>query len=105
LRRRDWKNSVKRGRELAVFAVEEIAHCLAPGFVGFLGGLAFFGAHAALSGGAGRIGGGGFLCALGAAVGEAGFVGFEFELFFADGADFDGKRHFDSDDDFKSWLA
>jgi hypothetical protein len=33
---------------------------------------------------------------LGAAVSEAGFVGLQLELFFADGADFDGERHFGS---------
>ena len=84
----------------AVLAVEEVAHGLTAGFVGFPGGLAFFCAHAARGCGAAR-----FFCALGAAVGEAGFVGFELELLFADGADFDGERHFDSTDDFKSWRG
>jgi hypothetical protein len=44
----------------------------------------------------GWLGGAGLLSTLRAAVGKAGFVRFQFELFFADDADFDRKRHFDS---------
>jgi hypothetical protein len=78
---------------LAVLAVEEVAHRLAAGLVRFIRGLAFVGGHAALGCGTGCFGGAGFLCALGAAVCEAGFVGLQFKLLVADGADFDGKGH------------
>jgi len=81
----------------AVFAVEEVAHGLTAGFVRLFGGLAFVGGHAAPGRGVGWFGGVRLLLgALGAAVGEAGFVWFQLELFFADGADFDGERHFGS---------
>jgi hypothetical protein len=68
-------------RVLAVLAVEEVAHGVAAGGVGFA------------VGGGGRVESdefGGFRCgALGAAVGVAGLVGFELELFFADDAGLD----------------
>jgi hypothetical protein len=85
---------------LAVFAIEEVAHGLTAGFVGFFCGLAFVGVHAIFCGGVVCFG----FAALGTAVGKAGFVGFELELLFADSADFDGKRHFSSTT-IKSWLG
>jgi hypothetical protein len=80
------------GRALAVLAIEEVAHGLTTGFVRFSCVLEFVGVLAAFGSGFGLFGG----AAVGAAVGEAGFVGLQFELLFADDADFDGERHFGS---------
>src|SRR5271163_1689925 len=66
-----WTRVVLHKQRLAVFAVEEIAHYLAAGFVRFLCGLAFFCGHAALGYGVGCFG---IFAALGATVGEAGYV-------------------------------
>ena len=79
------QHSGQRGAQgrSAIFAIEEIAHGFASGGVGAFVGLQ-------------RIGGflrAFFFAAVGAAVGESGFAGFEFELFTADYAGFDGIRH------------
>ena len=78
------------GPLLAIFAVEEVAHGLPSSLVRFLRSLAFVGVHTVLG-----CGVRGFRdAALWTAVCEAGFIGLQFELFLADGADFNGKRHF-----------
>ena len=72
---------------LAVFAVKEIANGLPASLVRFTITLVFVGS--VLSGRIGWLG----RAALWAAIGETRLVGFQLELFRADGADFDGKRH------------
>ena len=70
---------------LAVFAVEQVAHGVAAGGVGFAvggGGGVLRDELGGFGGGAGR-----------AAIGVAGLVGTELELFFADDAGLDGERH------------
>ena len=81
-------------RQSAFLAVEQIANRLAARRVGFHLGPALFGAQGTAlrvrsSGGAGRFG----FAAQWAAVGEAGLIRLQLELFRAEDADFDRKRH------------
>src|SRR6476469_6654920 len=74
---------------LTVFAIKQVAHSLPACLIRFFGGLAFVGIHTTLGWG---------LCVFRSAarwtmVGKAGLVRFQFELFRADGANFDGKFH------------
>lgn len=62
---------------------------MSPGCVCFTVAFAFVGIHAAFGDWVYRF----FGAALGTTIGEAGFIGFQFELFGANGTDFDGKRH------------
>jgi hypothetical protein len=88
----DWVGVGMRapdGLGLAVFAVEQVAHGAATGFVHFACSFAVAGSE--VCGGCRVVFFG--LTASGAAIGEAGFVGFEFELLGADGTDSDRERH------------
>ena len=75
---------------LAVFAVKQILHGLAAGFVLFARAAAIAGIHAAL--GFGLLG----LSAVRAAVGKARFPRLEFELFSASNTGFDRVSHRDN---------
>ncbi len=77
------------GQFLAVFTVEEVAYGLPASGVRLACRFTLVGVHAQLVFGRGCFRG----AALGAAVGETGLIRLEFELFRADGADFDGEGH------------
>jgi hypothetical protein len=77
------------GQRLAVLAVEKRSNRFPPRFVRFTRSLTLIGVHRALGCGVGCLRG----TATGAAVSETRFVRFQFELFLADGADFDGESH------------
>ena len=65
---------------------------MSPGLVRFTLILAFVGVHAVFSRGVGRFGG----AARWTAIGETGFIRLQFELFRANSANFQRKRHADS---------
>ena len=78
-----------------------------PGLMGpLIGILEFFGGIALVIGLLTRLVALGFVCDMLGAILlvllKKGFSGFELEFLFANGADFNRKRHFDSGDDFKS---
>jgi hypothetical protein len=74
---------------LAIFAIEEFAHGLSPGFIRFPRGLALIGVHATM-----RFGGTLFgSTTLRTAIGETGLIRFQLKLFPADGTDFDRESH------------
>ena len=77
------------GQRLAVLTIEEFAHRLPPSLIGFTSILALIGVHAVLVYRGGCFGG----TTVRAAVGETGLIRLQFELFFADRADFDGESH------------
>ena len=75
-----------------VFAIKQVAHRLPSRLIGLRLGLALVGVHGPLAWGVGRFGSAAFR----APIGKSGLVRLEFELFFTNDADFDGKRHFPS---------
>lgn len=75
-----------------VFAIEQVAHHASSFLVRFGLCSSFVGIHRTLGCRVGIL----RVAAVGTTVGEAGLVGFEFELFRADGADFDWVSHFNS---------
>jgi hypothetical protein len=83
------KAKVGKPKTLTVFAIQQLAHGLAAGFIGVPGVLALDGVHAALGR---RLG---WLCftTLRTAVGKAGLVRLELKLLRANNANFNGKGH------------
>jgi hypothetical protein len=79
----------RRTGDLAVLAIEQVAHGLSAGVTHFTGSLALVGIHLTLGRWSGGFGG----TAIRANVGEAGFIRLQLELFRADGADFCWENH------------
>jgi hypothetical protein len=73
---------------LAILPVQQIPHCSPPSLICFTQRLALVGVHAALSRGDTFVG-----AALRTAVREARLIRLQFELFFANAADFDWESH------------
>jgi len=83
------QNRARLGQRSAIFAVQQVPHRLPASGVRFTHRLALVGVHAALIRGGSCRGS----AASRAAVGETGFIRLQFELLFADAADFDGESH------------
>lgn len=77
------------GQRLAILAVQEFAHRLPPRLIRFTRSFALVCVHAAWRRGGSLCGGAAFW----AAVCKAWLVRLQFELFCADGADFNGESH------------
>ena len=84
-----WARPQTRTTQLAILAVQKVAHRLPPSFICFIQRLALVGIHSMLSRGRGFLG----CAALGATIGKTGLIRLELELLFADAADFDRESH------------
>jgi len=80
---------MERAPQLTVFAIQHVADGATAGFVHFGFSLAGFDVKVALAGGVFGL----RFAARGTAIGKAGLIRPQFELFRADDAGFDRKRH------------